>query len=259
MKEQIIYYTDELKDEFSEAQITAKEIDESFDYEGGIGRKMGRIFWYHIIAKPFAWIYLKLAFGHRIVNKKVLKQAKGKVYFLYGNHTNAAPDALIPTMLNFNRSVYVIVHPNNVSMPVLGKITPSLGAVPLPDTKGALKNFTKMIEHLVEKNKVVMIYPEAHIWPYYTKIRPFTEESFRYPAQYGTSVFCFTNTYQKRKHRKTPRIVTYVDGPFFADRSLPKKQQKKQLRDQAYQTMVERSKESNIEIIHYIKQENNKN
>lgn len=248
-----IYYTDELNDEFSTAQIEPKTIDEGYSYEGGVLRKVGRAFWYHMLAKPLAFVYLKVGFGHRVVGRDKLRGAKGKGYFLYGNHTNAGPDALIPTMLNFNRSVYVIVHPNNVSMPILGKITPSLGAMPLPDTMGAMKNFTNAIKHKIEHREVVMIYPEAHIWPYYTKIRPFKADSFGYPLQYQTPVYCFTNTYQERPFHKRPRMVTYVDGPFYADGTLPRKEQKASLRNQVYDAMVARSANSTVEYIQYVK------
>lgn len=35
----IIYYENELEDEFSEAQITPKRIDGCYDYLGGVWRK----------------------------------------------------------------------------------------------------------------------------------------------------------------------------------------------------------------------------
>jgi len=89
-----------------------------------------------------------------------MKQARGTGFFLYGNHTNAIADALIPTMLRCPLGAYVIVHANNVSMPILGKITPCLGAIPLPDDKVAMKNFNEAIEHLVEKKQCITIYPD---------------------------------------------------------------------------------------------------
>lgn len=100
-----------------------------------------------------------------------------------------------------------------------------------------------------------MIYPEAHIWPYYTKIRPFVDTSFHYPIKYGVPAFCFTNTYQKRKGSQKPNMVTYIDGPFFPDASLPVREQKKELRDRIYQTMCERAKNSNAVTIQYIKKD----
>ena len=159
-------------------------------------------------------------------------------------------------MVSFPKDTYVIVHPNNVSMPVLGKITPYLGAVPLPGNKEAFVNFTDIIGNRIEEKDSIVIYPEAHIWPYYTKIRPFKDMSFRYPAQYHAPVFCFTNVYRKRKLRKTPRMITYVDGPFIADSLIPIKEQKAYLRNKVYDAMTARSKNNNVEIIKYIRLEN---
>lgn len=252
MQKEIIYY-DELNDEFSSAKITPKTIGDEYDYDGGVKRKIGRVFFYHILAKPLAFLYLKIGFGHKIEGLEKLKCVRGQGYFLYGNHTNPGPDALIPTMINFLGSTYVIVHPNNVSMPVMGKITPSLGALPLPDTMKAMKNFNKIISEKIKKGCCVMIYPEAHIWPYYTKIRPFTKQSFGYPVQENAPVFCLTNVYRKRCAFFKPRMVTYIDGPFYADKTLTRNEQKQCLRDRVYDTMVMRSEMNNVEYIKYVR------
>ena len=207
------------------------------------------------MAKIVAFVYLKVKYRHRIVNKKCMKEAKGTGFFLYGNHTNAIADAFIPTMLRCPLGAYVIVHANNVSMPILGKLTPCLGAIPLPDDKAAMKNYRQAIEHLVKKKQCITIYPEAHIWPYYTKIRNFKDSSFRYPVECGVPAYCFTNTYQKRKRGKTPQIVTYVDGPFYPDKTLSMKEQRKQLHQSVMASMKENCKNSNVEVIQYIKKE----
>lgn len=261
----VIYYVDELNDEFANDSIQAKVIDESFEYLGGTKRKIGHLFWYKIVARPLAYVFLKLWFGHKIVGKKKLldvikhNNISKKGIFLYGNHTNGLADALIPSMISYPKDAYVVVHPNNVSMPILGDITPSLGALPLPDNREAARNFFEALQYHVDNKDTITIYPEAHIWPYYTKIRPFKELSFRYPLQYDASVYCFTNVYRKRRFRKTPRIITFVDGPFTADQHLSNAQKKKALRDKVYKTMVRRSRYNNVEMIKYIKKiENNR-
>lgn len=248
-----IYYRNELEDEFSTAKITPRKIEDDYSYLGGVWRKIGRGLFYYVLARPIGFLFIKIKYGHRIVNRKVLKEAKGKGYFLYGNHTNAGADPFIPQSVDVSGSVYFIAHANNVSMPVFGHITPCLGALPLPDSLGAFKNLHKAIETLIAKGKCVVIYPEAHIWPYYTKIRPFKSASFGYPIQCDAPVFCFTNTYQKRRFTNIPRMVTYVDGPFYADASLPKAKQKEELRNRVYNAMVERSRNNNVELIKYIK------
>lgn len=257
-KQQVIYYTDELNDEFSTAQIEAKIIDGTYSYEHSSAKaKAKRVFWYHIVAKPIAWCYLKIAFHHKIVNRQVLKKIGKEGFYMFGNHTNAGADALIPTLVQTRhpKDTYVIVHPNNVSMPVLGRITPALGALPLPGDMDATKSFLKVVKETVEEGKCVMIYPEAHIWPYYTKIRPFPDSSFRYPIQSKAATYCLTNTYQKRKVGTKPRMVTYIDGPFYPKEGLSGKAAKEDLRNQVYETMVKRSQNSNVEVIRYVKKE----
>lgn len=256
MESKVVYYDDELKDEFSKAVITPKKIDASYVYDERLSRKIGRFFWYKVIARPLAFMFLKLKYHHKITGrekiKNISKQNGKKGFFLYGNHTHFLCDALIPTMVSFPAGAYVIVHPNNVSMPFLGKITPSLGALPLPDDADAARNFMKAVKKRIDDGKSVTIYPEAHIWPYCTWIRAFTEANFRYPIQYGVPAFCFTNTYQKRRFFNTPKIVTYVDGPFYADDGLKGNAAKKNLRDKVYNAMCERSRQNSVELVKYI-------
>lgn len=251
-KQGIIYYKDELNDEFAGDHIKARKIDGSYRYiRESIPGKCAHFFWYRIVAIPLARVYMRMHFKHRIVHADVLKGARKSGYFMYGNHTHPLGDAVIPTLVNRPVDVATIVHPNNVSMPWLGKITPYLGALPLPDDKEAMKHFLEALDHIYAEKKCIMIYPEAHIWPYYTKIRPFKDTAFRYPVQAHAPVFCLTNTYQQGRKDGVPQIVTYVDGPFYANEALPAKDQKKMLRDQVYRTMCERAKNNTVELIRY--------
>ena len=66
--------------------------------------------------------------------------------------------------------------------------------------------------------------------------------------------FAFTDCYKKRRFGKRPRIVTYVDGPFFPDPKLNARDQAQALRDQVYGAMVARAeKESTYCVINYVK------
>ena len=255
MKEKkVIYYSDELNDEFSSAKIKARYIGESYRYvhDNPLYRFFSAVL-YRCIAKPLSYLFLKLKFGWKVENRKALKNVEKKcACFLYGNHTNAAADPFVPALLTGKKRAYVIVHPANVSIPVAGRMIAALGALPLPDDRQATKNFLAAIERRVGQGAAIAVYPEAHIWPYYTKIRPFKDTSFRYPVQYGAPVFTFTNTYQKRRFFKTPRLVTYVDGPFYPDTALPVKEAKTLLREAAYGAMTARSAFSNEEFIRYV-------
>ncbi len=257
-KRKIIYYEDELNDEFSLAQITPKRIDGDYVYcHSSLLKRFTHFFWYRIIATPIAFLYTKAVFCQRTEGREKLREYRKAGYFMYGNHTQAIGDPFIPNVINFPKTNYIIVHPNNVSMPFLGRITPSLGALPLPDDMKAYKNFAHAIDKRIGEGRCVVIYPEAHIWPYYTRIRPFPNTSFSYPVKLSAPSFCFTNTYQKRRWSKNPRIVTYVDGPFFPDESLPPRARAADLRERIYRQMCQRAENSTVEKIKYIRKEAN--
>ena len=92
---------------------------------------------------------------------------------MYGNHTQPFADTFIPSRINYPKRNFFIVNPENVSMKFLGNIVQMLGAIPIPTTTKAMPNFLDSINKKIDKNYSITIYPEAHIWPYYTKIRPF--------------------------------------------------------------------------------------
>lgn len=258
-EEKVIYYSDELNDEFSGITRNTIEIDSDYKYiKKNIFWKIGEFFIYRIIMTPFAYLYCKIKFLHKFKNKKVLKQVKKTGYFVYANHTLTGADAFIPNVLNFPKKTFVIVNRDNVSVKGLKWFIEMNGGMPLPSTAGATKNFISALEKRVKKNPI-QIYPEAHIWPFYTKIRPFISTSFRYPVKFDKPVFCFTNTFHERKFGKKPKVITYVDGPFYADKNLSVKEQEQQLRNKVFETMCERAKLSTYEYVKYIKKEENTN
>lgn len=254
--ERTIYYQDELNEEFSEAIIETKKIDENYKYEHGLLWNACSYIIQNVLSMPIKVLYSKIKFRIKYVGKEKLKKYRHKGYFIYANHTQPFADTFIPSVGNYPKRNFLIVNPANVSIKYAGHLIEMLGAIPTPDNKTAMKNFLKIIEKRIESNCSITIYPEAHIWPYYTKIRPYKDVSFKYPIQYGVPTFCMTNTYQSYgKENNKIKIVTYIDGPFYPDNKLNRKEQQKELRDSVYDQMNERSKNSNIEYIKYIKKE----
>jgi 1-acyl-sn-glycerol-3-phosphate acyltransferase len=251
MEQKIIYYTDELNDEFSEAKITPRVIDENYKYiHKNILWKIssGIVNFFLFFVKI---ICPKIKFQNKYIGKEKLKLYKNTGYFVYVNHTQPFADTFLPSNPIWPKKNFFIVNPENVSMKGLSTIVQMAGAIPVPANKKATKNFLNAIEKRISQNSAITIYPEAHIWPYYKKIRNFKSVSFKYPIEFNKPVFCMTNTYQKNSKGK-PKIITYIDGPFFPDKNLSLQEQKQNLRDQVYNCMNERSKNSNIEYIKYV-------
>ena len=256
MKEKrIIYYKDELNDEFSEAKITPRIIDENYVYEHKNPLwKFASLALQNVVSMPIKIVYSKLKFRQKYIGKEKIKKYKNTGYFIYANHTQNFADVFIPSLPIYPKRNFFIVNPENVSMKFLGNIVQMLGAIPIPSNRKAMMNFLDSINKKIEKNYAITIYPEAHIWPYYTKIRPFKSVSFKYPVQLQKPTFCMTNTYQERKNGKV-KITAYIDGPFFSDIKKPVKEQQQELRDKVYEQMVQRSQNSTYEHIIYKKSE----
>jgi len=249
----IIYYTDELNEEFSGARIVPRVIDKNYPYFHGRFWDICSFLAQNVFSMPVKIGYQKLKFHLKYVGKEKLEECKDRGYFIYGNHTQPFADTFIPSVANYPHRNFFIVSPENVSIPGMGLLAELLGAIPIPCDPGGMKNFMKSIEDKIRRNYSVTIYPEAHIWPYYTKIRPFRAVSFHYPVKLNCPVYVMTNTYHERAGKPgRADIVTYIDGPFYPDEGLNPRERRYELRDRVYRCMTERSRASDCEIIRYI-------
>ena len=245
-KNKTIYYSDELNDDFASLGIKKKPLGDDFEYiHKNILWNTCSFVIYRMIAQPLVFVFVKVAHRQRFKNRKVLKTARKTGAFIYANHTNMLLDAFVPNIVKLRKRGYILVGPDTTSMPGLKNIVEMVGAIPLGQTLSENKEMLECINHRIAKNKgFITIYPEAHIWPYYTGIRDFKAGSFSYPCYTDTPVFAMTNCYQKKLIGKHPKVVTFVDGPFYPDKNLPMKERKEKLRKQCYDTMVKRAKEN---------------
>ena len=151
MEQKIFYYDDELNNEFSNAKIIPRKIDENYKYVHKNPFWKILAFLFNFIAIPIKFIYPKLMFRIKYIGKEKLKEYKNNGYFVYVNHTQAFCDTFIPSNPIFPKMNYLIVNPENVSMPILGNCVQMLGAIPLPSNKSAMKNFLDKIEKVIKK------------------------------------------------------------------------------------------------------------
>ena len=244
MEIQTRYYTDEVHDDFAGTHIDTKPLPKNFKYHSRNPLvAIRRFIVYRFIATPVVFFYMKLIRRVKYVNKKCFKGYKKQGCFIYGNHTAFVCDAFNPTVLAFPRAAKTMVSEDSTSIKGLRWLLMDVGALPVPSSMHLMSAFVGEIERAISHKEWIAIYPEAHIWPYYTGVRAFPAVSFRYPAKLGAPVFSYTMTYKKRKLFKSPKITVYVDGPFFADKSLPLKQAQQKLRDEVYAAMKARADE----------------
>lgn len=205
------------------------------------------------LATIFAFIYAKFVFHIKVVNRQAFRKCRKQGYILYGNHTQPVGDAFNPATYVAPKRIYTVAGPANLGIPVLGKILPMLGALITPDSYEGTRQFMDAIGKHLKKGRCIVVYPEAHVWPWCTFIRPFSETAFKFPPAFDVPCYCMTTTYHKPRHGKRPRIVVYIDGPFYADGKNKVKAEQKKLHDEIFDCMSRRSQNSDYEYIRYEK------
>lgn len=247
-------YKNETDDFFPIAEA-APPIDASYEYiPKGILRPISFVL-YRIIAKPLTVLYTKIKFREKYIGKEKLRPWRKKGYFMYLNHTQPIADAATPNTVVYGKKVYVIVNKANLALPGIGRATVLLGALPLPDGIAAARNFNAAIDKRLSEGAAIAVYPEAHVWPYYTGIRRFSDSTVEPCLRSDAPVFTLTRVYKRRKRGNKPRCEIYIDGPFLPDKTLPKRDARHRLAEELYSSMADRAKLSDIEYIIYKKEE----
>lgn len=251
----VVYYDDDLSDDFAGTNINKCTVDETFPYvHKSIFWRIGAFIAYYLIAFPLVWFFEKVILRMRFVNKKAVKKCKDTPYFLYGNHTGWW-DAFTPNLISVPRRNRILVSADTVSIKGLRSIVQMLGAIPLPTSLRGMKRFSQAVDFYHQSCNIT-IYPEAHIWPYYTWVRPFSDASFTYPVKHKCPVFAFFTAYTKPKgflslFRKA-NMTVYVSDPIYPDEGLSDREARANLRDKVYAFMLEKSKYSDYEAIKYV-------
>lgn len=253
-------YYDSFEGEFVKDVPGSKRIDKNYKYiHKNFLWHMCAFAVYRLLATPFAFIYTKLFLRQKHIGKAKLRGVKS--FVLYSNHNEPVGDAFTPSVVAFPRRTYVVVSPANVLLPVIGKVNPMLGALPTPSDIRAARNFSLATQQLLSGKRrcCITVYPEAHVWPKCTLLRPMAPTAFDIAARSGAPVFVSTRVYKKMKlfgHR----AVVYIDGPFYPEDGLGRSEASVRLCETVRNTMSKRLSEGdNLDIIRYERKEAKEN
>ena len=258
-KERVIYYSDERNDDFSGFAVESKPLGENYRYvRTGRIYKIFEFLFYYVVMIPVVYMLEKVVCHQKFAKgaRRALRQAGKDGCFLVSNHTQAQSDAYIGPLGMFPKKCFIISHPDLLAIGGMRWGMQAYGVIPLGSTLKEKREYLRCVDRRMREGKAVIVYPEAHVWPYYTKIREFDESCFTYLVKPQKPMFVLTNCYQKRRFFKKPQIVTYVDGPFCPDPDVSQKAAAKQMHDIAYETLCRRTREySTCEYIKYVKAE----
>lgn len=251
MKVTKFYYFDEKNDDFSDIQVESKKIGDNYTYlSKNIFVKIYNFIIYYFVAIPIVFIINTFFLTGFIRNTKVINKRKDKKkgYFIYANHNTMMPDAYTPGLSSFPHKAYIVCNPGIIFIKGIRPLLKALGVLPVPSTKNNYLEYLKSINKIIEKGNVVTIYPEAHIWPNYNKIRDFGSVSFDYPVKLDAACFVKTTVFKKRKNG-TVRTKVFLDGPVYPDKNLSNHEAKEKLRNEVYEIMRERCEKENSYLI----------
>lgn len=258
-----IEWSDELNDDFDEVGLERPKIPEGYVYKRGFFSNLFGWLLANLFAKPIFAIYCTFK-GIRFVGRHNLKELKGKGAFLYSNHTAITDVFKFQCRpFFFRRRINILGFPDSLTIPVAKHLVKCLGLLPVPDNSD-LKHMLELTEtsgfYVQKKKQYVLIFPEAHIWPYYTHIRNFRSGSFIYPAKINAPVVPLVTTWRKPKIGKKPKQTVYICPPIFPKEELDVQQNKEYLYQECLRTMKEVAEGANqFEYIKYIKVDKKEN
>lgn len=265
-KERKIYYYKDLEnDDFGNIILDDYDVPKDYKYERkGIFAFFSNCLYYGA-AMPVLKTYLTCT-GLKVHNKENVKKyyklckEKNSGGFIYGNHVSNTDAFFVQTKVVCRKRVNVIANPNSLSKKILGFVVKTLGIIPLSKTLDSQKNFLNGVKHYIkDKKEHIVIFPEAHEWPYCTFIRPFKKGSFHYPVKFDTPILPICTTFIKTKDGKKPKKHVYVLEPIVIDLTKTPIENKTYLENYCFTKMKEMSeKVEQYEYIIYKKKEEEK-
>lgn len=204
----------------SKKEITAKY---HFTIKNPIGRFFAFIFWCVVaLLVPFITY---LFHGTRIKGKRNLRGIRNNGAVVICNHVLYL-DCMIGAQCVYPKKLYFHVLENSMKVKGLSIVMKALGAMPIPSRPSAKRAFIEETDNLLKKKKWVCVYPEAALWPYYEKIRPFKTGAFHFAVKNDVPIIPICINFRKRRGlfkklgMRTKFVTVHIGRPIYADKNL---------------------------------------
>ena len=192
---------------------------------------------FRMLAIPLLFIIDRAFWGLKIKGVRNLKLLKRRGAITVANHVHTM-DATFVSLGTFPRNMNFSSIKGNFEIPVVRWIVRILGGFPIPETTAGLMRFTKDIGRALQKGRLIHFYPEAALWPYHKKLRPFKNGAFRYAVQFDVPVLPSVIVFKERKLRKPAARLIILEPIEPPDKSLGSiKKRTDYLRDITYEKM----------------------
>lgn len=249
-------YSNEFEDDFApSSKLKSKKLPSNYVYANkGFFYRFLSFNFYYFLAMPVTWLIAKIMRGFKVKNRKVLKKVRKTGYFLYGNHTSSF-DPIVFMLVNGFRRPNIISGRELVNTKIIAPLVKMLGAIPLPDSAYHRRNFDSCLQYrAIEQKRPIIVFPEAHIWEYATKIRTLRPSTFRFPVDLNLPIITATTTWRKpRLFFKKTRMTITLSEPIYPHKKLTKFQNYEYMCEEVRKVMVDiTSNSNNYEYIRYV-------
>lgn len=209
---------------------------------------------YFLIAVPILSLLLKPSYGLKIKGRENLKLLKNQGFLTISNHVQIL-DCVMVALAVKKRKVTFTSMSSNFDIPVAGHLVKALGVIPTPGNVYQTELFLKNCKKFVENKRILHIYPEGHLVPYYNGLRPFNKGAFKIAVKNNAPILPIVFSWRKRKglYRlwlpEKPCINLTIGKPIYPNLDLPKKEQDEYMKNEAFEAMKNIYDENNTLII----------
>lgn len=166
-------------------------------------------------------LFLKVAYGLRVVGRKNWKALRGKGAICVTNHISFMDTLFARAAIGQFRGFYTM-SPLNNKKGIGGWFMRHAGMWPFSPNLTATKHLLQEMEARLAEGKIVHFYPEQALWTNYQKPRPMKDGAFYYAVKYNVPVLPAFFTFRKDKYGHMRRVVVRLLPPVYADESLPR-------------------------------------
>ena len=197
------------------ANLKKAEVKKDFNYtRKGLKAKLNSAF----INPLFKLVALVISnhFRLKVIGKKNLKKMKKAI--VTSNHINNIDCLLIRKAL-WHKKLKITVAEFNNFKGILGYIMRSAGTMPFGNSFECAKNISDAISELLDKNNMIVFYPEHALWWCYEKPRPTQKGAYYFASKNKVPIlplfFTFKNLKQKKDGTYKKKFFLHIGEPIY--------------------------------------------
>ena len=195
---------------------------------------------YYGVAIPILFFLTKIIYDLKIEGRENVQKVEGGAISV-SNHVLILDCAMVGLALDEKR-VYYTTREESFKIPSVRKLIKLLRAIPIPHEMKNKPYFKKALSDILKDNGFVHFYPEAALWPYYTKIRNFKSGAFYFAVENNVSILPMVFTFRRpngfrRIFKKKSDVTLTILEPIKPEIQKDKKQEIEKLKENVYKAM----------------------